>query len=242
MDLKESQILNDKVVRHWYYRSKAKAMLRLLAKRSIGTVLDIGAGSGFFSKYLLAHSTASEAWCVDISYDRDSDERESNKPLHFRKTVDTIDLAPVVDLVLLMDILEHVEDEVGLLRSYAEKLTIGTIFLISVPAFQFLWSAHDIFLEHKRRYTLGKIEEVAEHAGLRVIEGAYYFGAVLPLAASIRLAERFFLKSSESPKSQLKQHHPIANEALGFLCEVELPLMLLNRVAGLTAFCLAVKE
>jgi SAM-dependent methyltransferase len=235
MDVKETDILGDKIASHWYYRSKAKAMMGMLASANVSTILDVGAGSGFFSRQILSHSTAGEAWCVDISYDSDSDESEAGKSLHFRRSVESVN----ADLVLLMDVLEHVDDDVHLLRDYASKVPRGSRFLISVPAFQFLWSAHDAFLEHKRRYQLTQIEDVVARAGLTVTHGAYYFGAVFPLAASIRMLENLLHKDTQPPRSQLKPHHPVINETLAFLSHVELPLMKHNRFAGLTAFCLA---
>jgi 2-polyprenyl-3-methyl-5-hydroxy-6-metoxy-1,4-benzoquinol methylase len=235
VDLKEINILGNNIANHWYYRSKVKAIRHLLYQTNIKTILDVGAGSGFFSRQLLSNSTAENAWCVDISYDCDSDALEAGKPIHFRRSVEAID----ADLVILMDVLEHVDDDVGLLRSYVDKVPRGSLFLISVPAFRFLWSEHDDFLEHKRRYRLSQIEDVVENAGLTVKYGAYYFGAVFPIAASIRLVEKIFRKKSHQPRSQLKQHTLIVNETLAYLSSVELPLMLLNRLAGLTAFCLA---
>lgn len=235
MDLKETDILGDKIAHHWYYRSKAKAISRLLAETKPSTILDVGAGSGFFSRYLLGGSFAKEAWCVDISYGGDSDASEAGKPIHFRRSVNTVD----ADLVLLMDVLEHVDDDIGLLMDYASKVPRGARFLISVPAFQFLWSGHDVFLEHKRRYRLNQIEDVVERAGLTVNCGTYYFGAVFPLAATIRLIDNWIGKGSHKAHSQLSQHHPLVNGALAALCHAELPLITHNRLVGLSAFCLA---
>jgi SAM-dependent methyltransferase len=197
--------------------------------------LDVGAGSGFFSKHLLAHSSAEEAWCVDTSYDNDSDTIEMEKQLHFRRSIESVD----ADLVLLMDVLEHVDDDVGLLKEYVKKVPHGSRFLISVPAFQFLWSGHDIFLDHKRRYTLHQLEDVVASAGLRVKHGSYYFGMVLPLATSIRLAHKWLRNGERSARSQLTRHHPFVNITLATLCQTELPFMRFNRFAGLTVFCLA---
>ena len=78
----------------------------------------------------------------------------------------------------------------GLVRHYATKVPSGAHFLVTVPAFRFLWSGHDVFLEHKRRYTLAEIEQTMRDAGLEVVRGAYYFGLVFPLAAAVRLATR----------------------------------------------------
>lgn len=238
MDLKETDILGTAIKQHWYYRSKAHAMTRLLGGVSSSIILDVGAGSGFFSKKLLSATMAKEAWCVDISYQEDSDAIESGKPIHFRKSIDKVN----ADLVILMDVLEHVDDDVGLLKDYAAKVPYGTQFLISVPAFQFLWSGHDVFLEHKRRYHLNQIEEVIRQADLKVKHSAYYFGAVFPIAAIIRLIHKFMQHGQHKAQSQLSLHHPLVNEILALLSYAELPLLRLNRLGGLTVFCLAEKK
>jgi 2-polyprenyl-3-methyl-5-hydroxy-6-metoxy-1,4-benzoquinol methylase len=235
MDLKETDILGSSIDQHWYYASKAAATMRLLGTTPYKRILDVGAGSGFFSHYLLTHSSASEAWCVDISYDADSDATTSGKPVHYRRSIDAVD----ADLVLLMDVLEHVDDDIGLLKTYVEKVPSGSRFLITVPAFQFLWSGHDDFLEHKRRYTLAQLEAVVRKSGLTVKQGAYYFGLVFPIAATLRLLPKGAQPSP--PRSQLKQHHPLVNTMLKTLCSVELPFMGANRLAGLTVFVLAQK-
>lgn len=238
MDLKEEDILGDGVHDHWYYRSKAKAISRLLDHANPSKILDIGSGSGFFTKYLLANTTATEAWCVDISYEGDYDEMQAGGIIHFRRSVDSVN----ADLVLLMDVLEHVDDDVGLLTEYIRKVPYGAYFLISVPAFDFLWSKHDVFLEHKRRYYLDQIENLAKSAGLNIKYGSYYFGAVFPIAAIIRLKERLVRTGMDKPHSQLKRHHKIINETLAYISQIELPLMPHNRFFGLTAFCLGQKQ
>jgi SAM-dependent methyltransferase len=241
MDLKETNVLGDDIGKHWYYRSKAEAVIQLLGHEApLRNILDIGAGSGFFSKYLLSRTTAIEAWCVDIGYGHNSDSTQAGNPIHFRRSVDSVS----VDLVLLMDVLEHVDDDVGLLTEYVQKVPPGSRFLISVPAFQILWSKHDVFLEHKRRYTLRQLKEVVEHAGLTVEQGNYYFGAVFPIAAMTRIIgkvfSRYLMKSGGG--TQLKRHHPIVNEFLAMLSRGELHVFKYNRWIGLTAFCLATNK
>lgn len=232
MDLKETDILGDSIGEHWYYCSKAAATRRMLGEAPIKRILDVGAGSGFFSHHLLTHTAAREAWCVDISYPADFSATTAGKPVHYRRAIDSVD----ADLVLLMDVLEHVDDDLGLLKSYVDKVPSGSRFLMTVPAFRFLWSGHDDFLEHKRRYTLGQFEALTEKAGLTVERGAYYFGAVFPMAVASRL-----IPGSSTPRSQLKKHHSLVNALLKTLCRLELPLMNLNRVAGLSVFVLARK-
>ncbi|GHU35131.1 hypothetical protein AGMMS50256_29810 [Betaproteobacteria bacterium] len=234
MDIKETDILGDQIANHWYYHSKAVAMMRLIAKIEAASILDVGAGSAFFTRHLLSHSAVKEAWCVDTGYKCDSDEDYAGKHIHFRRTIDAVN----ADLVLLMDVLEHVENDVSLLTDYTSKVPSGTQFLISVPAFQFLWSGHDVFLGHKRRYQLKEIESVARQAGLTVKHGNYYFGVVFPLAVVTRFAGNI-LGERQQPRSQLKQHSSFVNGILSTLSSAEHLLMQHNRIVGLTAFCLA---
>jgi 2-polyprenyl-3-methyl-5-hydroxy-6-metoxy-1,4-benzoquinol methylase len=232
MDLKEEDILGSDIGRHWYYQSKAAALRRMVGGLRPQRLLDVGAGSGFFSRHLLANG-AQSALCVDVGYERTWDEMVGGKPVLYRRDCDATDC----DLVLMMDVLEHVDNDAGLVSHYATKVPSGAHFLVTVPAFRFLWSGHDVFLEHKRRYTLAEIEQTMRTAGLDVVRGAYFFGAVFPLAAAIRLATR----NDPTPRSTLKKHDALTNGLLAAACAMELPLFPINRLAGLSAFVLAKK-
>jgi 2-polyprenyl-3-methyl-5-hydroxy-6-metoxy-1,4-benzoquinol methylase len=234
MDIKESALLRENAADHWYYRSKSQAVERLLRGADARTVLDVGAGSGFFSRHLLANSAATEAWCVDRNYAADSDIVENGKNIHFRRAVGQLD----ADLVLLMDVIEHVDDDLGLLREYVAKAAQRATFLISVPAFQFMWSGHDVFLEHKRRYTLSALERVVQAAGLRVIHSTYFFAGIFPAAAMSRLPRRLF-GGEARPASDMRSHSRAMNAFLYGVSRAELVLIPHNRWFGLTAFCVA---
>lgn len=233
MDLKEEDILGADIGRHWYYRSKAAALRRAVRDLAPKRLLDVGAGSGFFSRHLLSETPAESALCVDIGYPADRDDSVSGKPVRYRRDTVPTDC----DLVLMMDVLEHVDDDRWLVRHYADKVPGGAHFLVTVPAFSFLWSGHDVFLEHKRRYTLPAIETTMRDAGLEIVRGSYYFGFVFPLAAAVRLADR----NTTEPRSSLKKQGAITNGLLAALCAAELPLFPINRLAGLSCFVLARK-
>jgi len=233
MDLKEEDILGADIGRHWYYRSKAAALRRMVEPLGPQRVLDVGAGSGFFSRHLLAEGGAKSALCVDVGYARNRDETLDGKPVLYRRDCSPTDC----DLVLMMDVLEHVDNDVGLVRHYAAKVVSGAHFLVTVPAFRFLWSGHDVFLDHRRRYTLPEIETTLRDAGLTVVRGAYYFGLIFPLATAVRLAGR----GDATPRSSLRKHGALTNGLLAAACAAELPLFPLNRLAGLSAFVLAKK-
>jgi len=233
MDLKEEDILGAGIGSHWYYRSKAAALRRAVGALAPRRLLDVGAGSGFFSRHLLERTPAESALCVDIGYAADRDDRVAGKPVLYRRDTGPTDC----DLVLMMDVLEHVDDDRGLVRHYADKVPGGAHFLVTVPAFEFLWSGHDVFLEHKRRYTLPEIETAMRDAGLEIVRGSYYFGLVFPLAAAVRLADR----NTTEPRSSLKKQGALTNALLTAICAAELPLFPINRLAGLSCFVLARK-
>ncbi|HEX3754862.1 MAG TPA: class I SAM-dependent methyltransferase [Rhizomicrobium sp.] len=232
MDLKEEEILGDQVGSHWYYRAKAGALHRDLRHRMPREILDIGAGSGFFSRVLLKETSAERAVCVDTGYAGSRDEVWCGKPIAFRRSIERSD----ADLVLAMDVMEHVADDAALMRSYSDLVAPGTRFIVSVPAFNFLWSSHDVFLEHHRRYTLGNLKAALRAAGLVVDWCHYYYAAVFPLAAAMRLLEHMKKRETVELKSQLQQHSPLVNGTLSTLLAMERPVMGANKLFGLTAF------
>ncbi len=238
MDVKELDILGDAIGEHWYYRAKGAAMRRLLAAKPVHHVLDVGAGSGVFARVLLDHG-AVEASCVDPAYAREETQDHNGKPIHFMRSISN----SAADTVLLMDVLEHVDDDVGLLRDYVQNTAISARFLISVPAFQWLWSEHDVFLDHKRRYTLGQLEDVVRRAGLTPQLGCYYYGLPLPLVVLRRVILPFVFqrkaRDGGGAKSDLQMHSALMNTALTMICAVERLFFKANRIGGLSIFCLA---
>jgi SAM-dependent methyltransferase len=229
MDVKEEQLLGGAVREHWYYRSKQLALDSLLRRVSYRHILDIGAGSAVFSKHLLENGAAS-AVCVDPAYASEADEMYRGKPIRYVR-----DVPPCgADLVLMMDVLEHVDDDVGLVRQSMTGAAPGAFAVISVPAFPSLFSAHDRFLEHKRRYRMHTIEDVIRTAGLSVISARYFFAGILPLVAMLRVLER-----RGPAKSSLVPHPRPVNEILTLAHRAELPFFRFNRLGGLSVFCLA---
>ena len=229
MDVKEEQLLGGAVEGHWYYRSKKLALDSLLQQIRYSRVLDIGAGSAVFSKHLLTNGAAS-AVCVDPAYGLERQESFCGKTIRYVQSVEPCD----ADLVLMMDVLEHVDDDVDLIRTSMKGAAAGAFAVISVPAFPSLFSAHDRFLEHKRRYRIRTLETVARAAGLNIISSRYFFAMILPLVASLRLVERH-----GPAKSSLVPHSQPVNDLMTFAHRVELPFFRFNRMGGLSVFCLA---
>jgi hypothetical protein len=239
MDLKEEEILGDKIRTHWYYVSKGRALRRFIRNLNTAEILDVGAGSGVFSKQLLDAGLCKSALCVDPGYGAETSGLYNGAPLAFVRRTDSVPQ----NLVLMMDVLEHVDDDAALLRSYSDKMPRGGHVVITVPAFQFLWSGHDIFLEHRRRYTAAAIERTVRTAGLEVVRTNYFFGLLFPVAAVIRIFKKQLLdKGGIKAQSELKPAGPLLNRLLTILHDFErVTVFRFNKVAGLSIFCLCRK-
>ncbi len=240
MDLKEEDILSDKIHDHWYYVSKGRAMRQFLDDIHIDEVLDVGAGSGIFSRQLLDHDFCQSAVCVDPNYAEEKQEEHNGKPIRFVKSQEQTKQ----NLILMMDVLEHVEDDVGLLKSYTDSMETGGKVLITVPAFQFMWSGHDVFLEHYRRYTISGIESVIKEAGLTPVKSRYFFGSLFPVVAIMRVLRNILSSKSEfDAKSELKLYPNWLNQTLIKIHDAErMSLFGINKIFGLSVFCLCEKK
>ncbi len=236
MDLKEEEILGDKINEHWYYVSKGRAMRDFIKGVKVDEILDVGAGSGIFSRQLLDNDICQSALCVDPNYVKETEELHNSKKIKFVKSIDKT----TQNLILMMDVLEHVEDDVALIRQYSDSMPKGAQILITVPVFQFMWSGHDVFLEHFRRYTIKQIEKAVTDAGLKVVKSRYFFASLFPIIAALRI---FKNKSKIKPKSELKIYPDAMNKALITIHDIERKtLFSFNKSFGLSVFCLCVKE
>lgn len=240
MDLKEDSILGDDIRHHWYYVAKGRAMRQILCDIKVPEVLDVGAGSGIFSRQLLDSGLCDSAVCVDPNYRQEKTETHNGKPIRFVKK----SAATAQKLMLMMDVLEHVSDDLALLKEYTNSMEAEGHVLITVPAFQFMWSPHDVFLEHHRRYSLKQIEALVRKAQLTPVRSCYYFASLFPAVAAMRLCKSLFRKrSSTAARSELKIYPNWLNRALTTIHDIErLTVFRFNRLFGLTVFCLCRKD
>ena len=240
MDLKEADILEDSIKDHWYYISKGRAMRKMLGNLKVPEVLDVGAGSGIFSRQLLDEGYCDTAVCLDTNYCTEKIERHNGKQILFVKSIDCTSQK----LILMMDVLEHVSDDSNMLNKYVQNLERDSFILITVPAFQFLWSCHDVFLGHCRRYTMKTIEDLVIKAGLTPVKSRYYFGVLFPLVAIIRVVKKILLGCGVlNPKSELKIYPWWLNRTLIAMHDLERHTIFgLNKFFGLSLFVLCRKN
>lgn len=94
------------------------------------------------------------------------------------------------DLIVLLDVLEHIPDDLGALEALRPKLAPGGRLFLTVPALPSLWSGHDVAHHHQRRYTAGTLEEVVRAGGFRPLHRAYFNSLLLPAIVGVRWLNR----------------------------------------------------
>lgn len=170
MDLSEVNLLNH--FRHPWELSRRDSLLRILKKNGKDIQYgDVGAGDLFFTK-ALSKITTRPVYAVD-PYFKDT---TSIKNIILLKNFDAIP-QKCLDFLLLMDVLEHIEDERVLISSLTDKLKYSGMILITVPAFKFLYSQHDCFLKHYRRYNQSDILSLLGRDF--EVEECFYFYTIL---------------------------------------------------------------
>lgn len=190
MDIKEfnAEVEGSKKNHPWEY-ARFEVVSDIL-KRHLSThhhaILDVGCGDGFFLEQLSKKYNETKFIAVDTAFDETLIDFFSKKYKHanvqfFKEMPHVVDEVSGADAVLLLDVIEHIENDVDFLKNLASEPMIDndTLFMISVPAYQKLFCAHDVWLGHYRRYTTKMLRNHTSQAGLEVIECGYFFKSLL---------------------------------------------------------------
>jgi SAM-dependent methyltransferase len=185
--------------RHWWYRGRREVIERVIADLKLparARILDAGCGSGRNMIELVRHGTVSgvelSGPSVEVARARGAGEVIAGSVLDMPFDSDSFDLS------VCLDVIEHLDDDVGALRELRRVLAPGGSLLVTVPAYQWLWSGHDEVNHHHRRYTRRSLQRVAEQAGWEQVRTTYFNSLLLPLAILLRVLDRFSRKTTES--------------------------------------------
>jgi len=179
---------------HWWFVARQRILLDIIQKRirlpGGSRVLDVGCGTGAVLEELSQHydtyGTDSSQLAIDLC-------RERGLQNAYHCTLESFPHRELrFDLVTLLDVIEHIDDDVAILRQAHTFLKPKGCVLVTVPAYQFLWSRHDVVNRHKRRYLRSQVRRVLEESGFRVEMISYFNTFLFPAALVARLAERLF--------------------------------------------------
>jgi ubiquinone/menaquinone biosynthesis C-methylase UbiE len=180
---------------YWRYMARHEAFASLWQRyrrpQTQYKVLDVGCGTGGLLAYL-----AKQAPMLPVGIDLFA----GTLPYCRRRGIDAVNVADATalpfqdatfDFVVTQDVIEHVEDDRAALREIYRVCAPSGLVLVLVPAFQFLWSARDVQLNHYRRYTTHDMAQMVEAIGFNVLHRTYTDLWLLPLLwAAIMTAPR----------------------------------------------------
>ncbi len=185
--------------KHWWFKARSDIILEIISSKLAipdgSKILDIGCGTG---GPLMRLAARFDAWGIDTS-DRAVEYCERRG----LKNVFRCDLGEFVQkhtdfrLATLLDVVEHVDDDVSFLSLAAKSLTKGGMVLITVPAYPFLWSQHDVVNHHKRRYTRRTLEALISNSGLELEFISYYNTILFPAVVAQRYLENVLGRNSD---------------------------------------------
>jgi SAM-dependent methyltransferase len=216
--------------RHWWYRGRRRVLDNVidgLALPGAGgqptTILDAGCGSG---RNMVELARRGAVTGVELSPPSVEKARKRGCGEVIEGSVLEMPFADgSFDLAVSLDVIEHLEDDLGALRELRRVVAPGGALLLTVPAYQWLWSGHDEINHHQRRYTLRSLKTVAERAGWKQERTTYFNSLLLPVAIALRVLDRFNRKTTESSLDLWVPPEPV-NRVL------ELPLVLEAALIG----------
>ena len=168
--------------KHPWFVARSNLFLSLIPINKNSSILDFGCGAGSFLKKLngAGYTDLSGVEVSEVKPSITCDSFVITKTIQKRK----------YDVILMMDVLEHIEDDSAALIRIKSHLKPGGKLLLSVPAYQLLWSDHDTMNMHYRRYNRTSLKRVIKEAKLKTEFITNWNSMFLPIIAVSRLISR----------------------------------------------------
>lgn len=191
--------------RHWWFAARREILreqLRALRLPTDAQILEVGSGTGANLALLAQFGSVTG---LEMSAEAIASARSRGLEQPGRVTLrqgrcpeDLASLQQSFDLVCLFDVLEHIDNDREALEALRASLKPGGRILISVPAYQWLWSGHDEALHHRRRYRLGELAKLCADCGLAVTTSSYFNTVLFPVAVVGRVMDRLLGRRQSS--------------------------------------------
>jgi SAM-dependent methyltransferase len=217
---------------HWWFVWRARIVEELL-REAIGDehcrILDAGCGTGGLMARI---APLGETVGLDFSPIALSFARKRGLRNLVEGSIERLPLATAsFGCALALDVIEHVDDDIGALRELCRVLEPGGVLIVTVPAYEWLWSQHDVINQHRRRYTPDAMRQLLVTAGFEVERLTGINAIALPAVAAIRAARnmkqarRLRLSPNShtemEPSYDLKSYPRIVNDTLAWAAGLE---------------------
>lgn len=200
---------------HWWFRAKREIVMALIASRLSSSrdakILDFGCGCGMMLEVLSSYGEVTGADVSQTALDY-CKKRFSGELCLMDLSVPCTPWA-AYDLGIALDLLEHIDRDATAAQNLLSFLRPGGLCIITVPAYQALWSSHDENCMHKRRYTKKSLRTLLVQAGFEIEYLSYYNCLLFPLAAPIRILSKL-LPFDRSSSMENNCSNPVLNSIL----------------------------
>ena len=204
---------------HWWFVARRRILSELIEREvplpADARILEIGCGTGHNFE-MLGRFGRVEAIEVD-------DEARALSSSRLGREVGSSplpELPGIADgsyhLIALLDVLEHIEEDRASLASIKRKLAPNGRVLLTVPANQWMWSAHDAAHHHHRRYSKAGLRTVIAEAGLKVETLSYFNSLLFPVAAAARIVGRATKKTESDDAMPSAPVNAVLEKIFGF--------------------------
>jgi SAM-dependent methyltransferase len=177
---------------HWWYRGRRRVLRAELDRLPLepeARLLDAGCGSGRTLDELARYGRVSG---VDLSPDAvETARRRGHDDVRVGRVEELPFADATFDVVTCLDVVEHTPDDRATLAELRRVTRPGGLLLVTVPAYQGLWSWHDEVNQHFRRYDSSSLRAAACSAGLDVVMDTHFNSLLLAPAATVRVAQRY---------------------------------------------------
>ena len=208
--------------RHWWWRAREEFVLDVLRANQPAwgwrRILDVGCGDRLFFDQL---SQFGEVEGVEPAEDLVTKAGAHCARIHIGRFDKSFQPSKGFSLILMLDVLEHLEDPVSAVRHALSLLSPAGVLVITVPAFNLLWTNHDTINEHFIRYTKTSFRTLAQQAGMTIEAERYFFHWLFFVKLATRCAERLLRLGPKPPKIPIR---PV-NDSLYWLCRLESNLL-----------------
>jgi 2-polyprenyl-3-methyl-5-hydroxy-6-metoxy-1,4-benzoquinol methylase len=204
--------------KHWWWRAREETLVEELRKRlpqnSNLSILDVGCGDALFFDRLRQFG---EVEGIEPA----AELVDPNGPNRAQITVAPFDAnfqpGKSYDLILLLDVLEHVDAPEQTLRQALSLLRSGGLVVVTVPAFKVLWTQHDRLNQHRTRFTKGSFDRVARASGMKIVASRYFFIWLFAAKLVLRVVEAILPPNPGIPRIP----SPAVNDLLYHLSCIE---------------------
>jgi SAM-dependent methyltransferase len=226
---------------HFWVKRRFAVLKKLLGRgfKPAGLVAEVGCGHGLVqAQFLDAYGVSVDGY--ELNEYALSQSVATNQPRYIYDIYERREeLKGKYGLIIMFDVIEHIEDEKGFLDSVMFHLAPGGLLVVNVPALEWLWSRYDEEQGHHRRYSLSQLEKLGAECGLSFVTSSYWSLPMVPILLlrkailNFQSGERAIVKTGFAPPSNL------VNSVFYWLSALEL---IPQKILGTSAMCVFKKS